>query len=116
MNPVRDDTATATCGSCGQPFDRTGRQRFCSTACRQAAWRQKRAAPVEPAVAKPDTVYACDDCDTRYLGEQRCDECNRWCRRIGPGGTCPCCDEPVALADLFTDEQLTRPQISSRKR
>jgi hypothetical protein len=105
VSAVRDDTAT-TCRSCGRPFERLGRQRFCSTGCRQAAWRRKRAAPAEPVVAKADTVYQCDDCDTRYLGQQRCDNCNRWCRRIGPGGACPSCDEPVAVTDLFTTDQL----------
>ena len=39
----------------------SGRQRFCSTTCRQAAWRRQRAAPVEPIVAKSDTVYECHD-------------------------------------------------------
>ncbi len=116
MNPVRDDTATMACGSCGRSFKRLGRQRFCSTTCRQAAWRRQRSAPVEPVVAKADTVYQCDDCDTRYLGEQRCQECNRWCRRIGPGGACPCCDEPVAVVDLFTNGQLGRPPTPTRRR
>lgn len=47
------------------------------------------------------TVYACPSCDTRYLGQQRCDDCHLFCRRVGPGGACPHCDEPVALADLL---------------
>jgi hypothetical protein len=114
--PVRDDTATTTCGSCGRLLERLGRQRFCSTTCRQAAWRRKRSAPTQPTVGKADTVYACDDCDTRYLGQQRCAECNRWCRRIGPGGPCPCCHEPVAIADLFTDDQLNPPLATKRRR
>jgi hypothetical protein len=111
VNPVRDDTATI-CPTCRAPLERLGRQRFCSTGCRQKAWRARRAAPVEPVVAKPDTVYACPDCDTRYLGEQRCDDCNTWCRRLGPGGLCPCCDQPVAITDLLRPDQLApaRPQ------
>lgn len=115
MSPVRDDTATTACGACGRPFTRLGRQRFCSTTCRQAAWRLKRTAPVEPVAAKTDTVYVCDDCDARYLGQQRCSDCNRWCRRLGPGGACPC-DEPVAITDLFTDNQLNQPPATKRRR
>ena len=83
VNPVRDDTATI-CPTCRSPFEKLGRQRFCSTGCRQAAWRAGRAAPTQPVVAKPDTVYACPDCDARYLGEQRCDDCNTWCRLKSP--------------------------------
>ncbi len=37
----------------------------------------------------------------RYLDEQRCAECNLFCRRIGVGGPYPHCDEPVAAADLL---------------
>jgi hypothetical protein len=107
VTTVRDDTATMACGVCGSAFDRAGRQRFCSTTCRQAAWRRRRFAPVEPVVTRSATVYECPDCDARYLGDQRCDECNTWCRRVGPGGSCPCCDEPVAVADLVSAEQLT---------
>jgi hypothetical protein len=46
-------------------------------------------------------VYRCTECDTRYLGEQRCVDCQRFCKRVGPGGACPHCDEPVAIADLI---------------
>lgn len=66
-------------------------------------------APVEPVAARADTVYQCPACDARYLGEQRCDECNTWCRRLGPGGPCPCCDEPVAITDLLNPDQFARP-------
>ncbi len=106
MNPVSDDDATPTCPTCGTVFTPRGRQRHCSTICRQRAWRQRRAAPAEPVVTRADTVYACPDCDTRYLGTQRCEECNSFARRIGAGGTCPSCDEPVAITDLFTADQL----------
>ena len=109
MTSVRDDSATTACPVCGTGFEREGRQRFCSTGCRQQAWRRGRFAPVEPVVARSDTVYVCPGCDARYLGEQRCDECNTWCRRLGPGGPCPCCDEPVAITDLLSPDQLARP-------
>lgn len=36
----------------------------------------------------------------RYLGAQYCPDCQTFCRRVGPGGLCPQCDEPVAYVDL----------------
>ena len=56
---------------------------------------------------RPATVYECPACETRYLGEQRCPDCHLFCRRIGPGGACPHCDEPVALVDLYSDSTTT---------
>ena len=47
------------------------------------------------------SVYECPRCEARYLGEQRCPECNLFCRSLGPGGECPCCGEPVAISDLM---------------
>ena len=116
MKPVRDDTATITCPVCDVAFEPDGRQRHCSTRCRQRAWRRRRAAPVEPLVTRSDTVYACPSCDARYLGVQRCDECNIWCRRLGPGGPCPCCDEPIAISDLFDANQLANNATNRRRR
>ena len=46
-------------------------------------------------------VYVCPSCETRFLGEQRCPDCGLFCHRVGPGGLCPHCDEPVVLADLL---------------
>lgn len=46
------------------------------------------------------TVYECPHCESRYLGQQRCEECGVFCRRIGLGAPCPHCDEPVAIDDL----------------
>jgi len=121
VNAVRDDTATiatttTTCLRCGVAFDRLGRQRFCSTVCRQSAWRQRRSAPIEPIVAKAETVYECPECDARYIGEQRWDGATGWSRRVGPGGCCPNCLEPVAIADILTPEQLARPTSTTSKR
>lgn len=56
--------------------------------------------------AKADTVYECPECEARYLGTQRCEDCNRWCRRLGPGGPCPHCDDLVVLADFLRPDQL----------
>ena len=108
-NGSRNDTAA--CPACGQPFTRAGRRRWCSDACRQAAWRRRHpatppgtAAPV-PAPGRPareHTIYQCDQCGQRYHGQQWCQDCTRPCQRVGPGGTCPHCDEPVAISDLIT--------------
>jgi hypothetical protein len=106
MKPLRNDGETIRCATCGASFERVGRQRFCGAACRQAAWRRRHT--VSPKVLIPTraprlaTVYVCTECETRYLGEQRCPDCQRFCKRVGPGGPCPHCDEPVALADLIT--------------
>ena len=109
MTSVRDDTATTACPVCSIRFAPEGRQRFCSTGCRQQAWRRARTAPTAPVVARADTVYMCPECDARYLGEQRCEACNTWCRRLGPGAMCPCCDEAIAITDLLSPEQFARP-------
>jgi hypothetical protein len=97
MNPVRDDTATTACPACGAAFAPESRQRYCSTTCRQRAWRRRREAPTPPVPAKPTTVYECDSCAARALGEQYCVECRTFMRRVGAGGPCPHCDELVAL-------------------
>ena len=93
------------CSLCGRGFRPVGRRRFCSDACRQAAWRRRR--PVVPVASvpsrtpRPGTIYECPACETRYLGEQRCPDCGVFCRRVGPGGLCPHCDEPIAVSDLL---------------
>jgi hypothetical protein len=51
------------------------------------------------------TVYQCPDCGQRCLGQQRCDECGTFCHRIGPGGACPSCEEPVAITDIIPMSQ-----------
>ncbi len=105
--PSRNDGVTIACLVCGQGFHPVGRRRYCSDACRQAAWRHRQ--PVAPTVPlarrtpRPATIYACPACDTRYLGEQRCADCNVFCRRVGPGGPCPHCSDPVAVSDLLGD-------------
>jgi hypothetical protein len=107
-HPVRYDGVTmagmANCAWCGVAFAASGRRRFHSDACRQANYRARQATVAEapgPTAPRPDaTVYQCPSCDQRYLGIRRCDDCNLFCRRVGPGGLCPNCDEPVAESDL----------------
>jgi hypothetical protein len=104
--PPRNDAVTMACPVCGRPFRPVGRRRFCSDACRQTAWRRRQPTPFPAVPARPARaaiVYECPACGTRLLGEQRCADCNVFCRRVGPGGPCPHCDEPVAVADLLPD-------------
>jgi len=106
--PWRNVGETIPCPVCGQPFTPVGRQRVCSAACRQALWRRRHADPPAAILTRAtptETVYACPSCETRYLGQQRCPECGVFCRRVGPGGLCPNCDEPVAFADLTVAHQ-----------
>ena len=113
MTSVRNDTETTTmtvCAHCGAGFTPVGRRRWCSDTCRQAAWRRRRAAPRRPTQpAKIDTVYECPRCQTRYLGEQRCDDCNTLVPAPGPGlALPPHCDDLVAVTDLVADNQYKR--------
>lgn len=115
--PLRHDPVTIPCPHCGQPFTPAGKRRYCSDACKAAAYRRRHhaAAPVTLPPArprKPITVYECDTCGTRALGEQRCDQCGTFMRRIGYGGHCPNCDEPVAVTDLLDKEVTNRPRAN----
>jgi hypothetical protein len=106
---LRDDAVTMgrlRCEVCGAEFQPQGRQRWCSAACRQAAFRRRHQPSAPPLVLprkppKAVVVYQCPECEARYLGEQRCEDCRVFCRQLGPGGDCPHCGEPVAVADLL---------------
>jgi MYND finger len=104
---LRNDGVTLACARCGQAFAAVGRRRFCSAACRQAAWRQRHPTTLPPPLParlpRATIIYECTTCDTRLLGEQRCPDCHRFGRRLGPGGPCPHCEEPVAISDLIQD-------------
>ncbi len=103
----RQDRCTALPGLPGLrgPFTPTGRQRYCTTACRKTAFR-RRHATLEPIVVPPPatrrdrTIYQCNACGTRQLSQQRCPDCGTFGSSLGLGGTCPSCDEPVTLTDL----------------
>jgi len=101
-----------TCPGCQHPFSPVGLQRFCCEACRVAVYRRHPETTVAPVVAlrhvprQPLTVYACDRCGARALGERRCDECRNPMRRVGLGGSCPCCAEPVAVEELLGQEVI----------
>ena len=107
MSPSGNDAVTIPCPVCATPFVAAGKRRYCRDACRVTAHRRRARAeqtspPAPPASAprRPVTVYQCDGCDTRALGVQRCEACGTFMRRVGPGGHCPGCDEPVAYDEL----------------
>lgn len=108
--PLRHDPVTIPCPSCARPFAPTGKRRYCTDACKAAAYRRRHHQAVAPVALpparprKPVTVYECHTCGTRAVGEQRCQDCGTFMRRIGLGGHCPHCDEPVAIPDLLDEE------------
>ena len=105
--PWRDDDATIGCPVCGRPFTPAGRARYCCDGCRKTAWRRRQQvlpAPVvvpAPITRRPVTVYQCAACGTRSVGQQRCEDCGAFMARVGLGGACPHCDEPVAVDELL---------------
>lgn len=95
--------AERRCPVCGKRPDRP-RATYCSDAHRQLAYRRRRDAPSPPPRRLPRhlVVYQCPRCEERFLGTQRCETCNVFCRSLGAGGLCPHCDQPVAASDLLT--------------
>ena len=112
-SPSCHDAVTMTCPLCQHPFRPVGRQKFCSDACRSAAYRRRRdtnrAATTVPNAQprRPITVYECDSCGNRALGEQRCPDCSTFMRKIGLGGECPSCGEAIAVTELLAQEVTT---------
>lgn len=105
-----DAPAGRHCPICVQPVPST-RATFCSPACKQRAWRLRHLSlPNLDELARDlrrrrqltaASVYECPACQTRRFGERRCPDCNLMCRRVGVGGECPHCGEPVAVQDLL---------------
>ena len=99
-------TTTTSCPVCQHPFTLVGRQTYCGDACRAAAYRRRRDTTKttihvpKNQPRRPITVYECQDCGARALGQQRCDQCGTFMHRIGYGGHCPNCDEPIAANEL----------------
>jgi len=113
-SPSRDDTGTTPCPICQARFTPAGRQQYCSTACRKTAWRRRHQDPADSVpvpAARPRrqfTIYECPECGQRLHGEQRCPDCGTFAARLGPGGPCPHCGEPVTITDLL-QEVVTTP-------
>jgi hypothetical protein len=51
-NDIRNDIKTAACPVCADTFTPTRRQRYCTPACRQAAWRARHPT-ARPAIVVP---------------------------------------------------------------
>jgi hypothetical protein len=108
-DPARDGYVTPTgCAMCGEPLHGRADQCYCSHTCRQAAHRRRTSPRVQPPQLpkahrglREGTVYECGDCGQRLAGEQWCPDCQRPCRRIGPGGPCPSCGDPITFTDLI---------------
>ena len=100
------DAVTTTCFVCDRSFAPIGRQRYCSGACRAAAYRARRGGSRPSVVVprakprRPVTVYQCDSCGVRALGEQYCAECSTFMSKVGIGGLCPSCGEAVSITEL----------------
>jgi hypothetical protein len=79
--PSCHDGVTMECPMCQDTFTPVGRQMYCTDACRAAAYRRRRDTGRTPVTVpatqprRPITVYECDNCGTRALGEQRCEDC-----------------------------------------
>jgi hypothetical protein len=113
--PMRDGSRDGSgCLVCGGALS-SSRARYCSRAHQQRAFRlrhqtklpdlqrvrqelQRRRAVVA------HTIYECQSCGERLVGERRCPACNLFSRAIGLGGHCPECDTPVLLVDLLGEE------------
>ena len=107
-SPSRDEPATGTCPVCHTDFTPNARQQYCSTPCRKTAFRRRHQHPLSTTIVVPTarprrqiTVYECSTCGERLHGEQRCHQCGVFTHRIGVGGSCPHCDQPVAITDLL---------------
>lgn len=113
--PSRDGCATVICPVCASSFVASPKQRYCSHACRSTAWRRRRHVPVAAEIVVPPgrskralSVYECEACGVRSVGEQRCEGCGSFMRRVGLGGCCPHCDEAVAVIDLLDEEVVPK--------
>jgi hypothetical protein len=74
------------------------------------AFRRRRSHQLRARELSPDNlvpagrnhvVFECPECETRYLGEQRCEACNKFCRRVGLGGTCCGCNDIITIEELL---------------
>jgi hypothetical protein len=105
--PSRDESTTTRCPVCQLPFTPAGRQAYCSTRCRKTAYRRRHSNPATPVTVPPARprrlhgIYECPGCGQLQAGQQRCDDCGTFGRRIGTGGPCPSCGEAVTISDLL---------------
>ena len=113
--PPSDVSVTApNCPACGKRLPAGRSRRFCSPACRQAAYRRRHQPDAQQVPPLPrrrsrreGTVYQCLECETRYLAEQWCPDCSRPCQRVATGGICPCCEEIITIEELTKDANMS---------
>jgi hypothetical protein len=111
------ETARRLCPSCQQYFAAPAGRAHCSGACRMADWRRRHPdhQPPNPTPTPPPDVYICTRCQRRYQFHQpalatpapNCPHCAIPTRRLGVGGHCPCCDQPVAAIELLDNQEVT---------
>ena len=104
--PSRNGSVTPTCAVCGSSLPAGRPRATCSDGCRQKSWRLRHqpevTVPGLPARSRKDhTVYQCPDCEARQIGSQFCEDCHTFMRRLGAGGTCPSCAEPLTFDELL---------------
>ena len=100
------------CPLCAAPLP-SPRARYCSEACKQRAYRLRQAERSVPDATTlrrelkrlrtlvAHTLYECPTCGERYLGVQRCPDCQHFCRALGLGGACPHCDQVLLITELL---------------
>lgn len=109
-SPSCHQPVTTLCPACGRRFVPTGRQRYCSAACRPVVYRRARNSSAPPLSGpraqprRPITVYECADCGGKsprgtVLRAVPHLPASRWRR-----GCCPTCDEPISVVELL-DQQ-----------
>lgn len=113
----RDGAPAPGCVLCSRSLP-SRKARYCSRACQQRAYRlrQDPTTALDEQALRRDlrrrgtlvahTLYECPACEARFLGERRCDDCNRFCRALGLGGRCPDCDTLILLSELLDLEVL----------
>lgn len=100
--------AGATCPVCQRAVVPAG-QRFCLlTACRVATTGVDATAGTRGVLPRDRrrsaNVWGCDACGYRALGERRCPNCDTFMRKLGLGGPCPHCGDPVVVSELLDQE------------
>jgi predicted RNA-binding Zn-ribbon protein involved in translation (DUF1610 family) len=116
---VGDETALPAastalpCPVCQSWFIVRGKQLYCGKLCRDTAYRRRKQSASRP-IQQPTmrlqravTVYECEACGERSLGSGRCEQCRTFMRKLGLGGICPHCDEPVTVTDVLKEEVVS---------
>ncbi len=107
QTPSGNVLATQMCLYCSEVLPKGRSRIYCSDNCRVNAWKRRKRATASTAEipkdrpSKATSIYECPLCEVRYLGKQYCGDCGCFCRKVGSGGLCPHCDEPVAFIDLI---------------